>query len=179
MIVLDFEKPIVELEEKIEDLQVFGLDKKVTFDPEIKKLKEKLDKLKVEIYGNLTAWQRVQIARHPSRPYTLDYIRMMTTNFVELHGDRLFSDDLAIITGFAEIDGVKMMIMGHQKGRDVKENVQRNFGCAHPEGYRKSMRFMKMAEKFRLPVVIFIDTPGRIPALGLKSGVRRTPLQRI
>lgn len=169
MTILDFEKPIFELESKIKELKTFGSDKNIELDPEINKLQQKLEKMKENIYANLSIWQRVQIARHPDRPYTLDYIRMIMTNYVELHGDRLFADDLALIAGFAEIDGIKVMVMGHQKGRDTKENVKRNFGCAHPEGYRKAMRLMRMAEKFNLPVVIFIDTPGAYPGIGAEE----------
>ncbi len=169
MNILDFEKPIVELEFKIEELRTFGEDKNITLEPEIKKLEEKLEKMRVEIYDRLTIWQRVQIARHPDRPYTLDYIRMLTTDFVELHGDRQFADDLAFIAGFAQIDGVKVLIMGHQKGRDTNENVLRNFGCAHPEGYRKAIRLMRLAEKFHLPILILIDTPGAYPGVGAEE----------
>lgn len=169
MNILDFEKPIVELEFKIEELRTFGEDKNITLEPEIKKLEEKLEKMRVEIYDRLTIWQRVQIARHPDRPYTLDYIRMLTTDFVELHGDRQFADDLAFIGGFAQIDGVKVLIMGHQKGRDTNENVLRNFGCAHPEGYRKAIRLMRLAEKFHLPILILIDTPGAYPGVGAEE----------
>ncbi len=169
MNILDFEKPIVELEFKIEELRNFGEDKNITLEPEIKKLEEKLEKMRVEIYDRLTIWQRVQIARHPDRPYTLDYIRMLTTDFVELHGDRQFADDLAFIGGLAQIDGVKVLIMGHQKGRDTNENVLRNFGCAHPEGYRKAIRLMRLAEKFHLPILILIDTPGAYPGVGAEE----------
>src|SRR3990167_8158573 len=166
---LDFEKPILELEAKIKELKSFGSDKKINLAPEIKKLEEKLEKMKAEIYSSLTPWQRVQIARHPHRPYTLDYIRMMTTDFIELRGDRLFADDLALIAGFARINGDKVFILGHQKGRDTKENLLRNFGCAHPEGYRKAIRLMRLAEKVRLPVVILIDTPGAYPGVGAEE----------
>ena len=169
MSVLDFEKPIVELETKIEELRHFGTDKNISLDPEIKKLEEKLEKMKNEIYDRLTIWQRVQIARHPDRPYTLDYIRMMTTDFVELHGDRQFADDFAFIAGFAKLNGISVMIMGHQKGRGTQENLMRNFGCAHPEGYRKAMRLMQLAEKFHLPIVILIDTPGAYPGIGAEE----------
>ncbi|MFH1360494.1 MAG: acetyl-CoA carboxylase carboxyltransferase subunit alpha [Candidatus Omnitrophota bacterium] len=169
MIGLDFEKPIIELENKINELRNFGSDKKINIEPEIKKLEDKLSKMKEEIYKNLTPWQKVQIARHPQRPYTLDYIRMITTDFVELHGDRLFADDLALVAGFAKINGKKVMIMGHQKGRDTKENVLRNFGCAHPEGYRKAIRLMRLAAKFHLPIVILIDTPGAYPGVGAEE----------
>lgn len=169
MSVLDFERPIVELEDKISQLKTFGSDKNINLGPEIKKLEQKLDKMKKEVYANLSDWQRVQLARHPQRPYTLDYIHMVTTDFVELHGDRLFADDLAIIAGFAKINGHKVVIMGHQKGRDTNENIMRNFGCAHPEGYRKAIRLMQLAEKFHLPVVIFIDTPGAYPGVGAEE----------
>lgn len=169
MNVLDFEKPIVELEFKIEELKNFGMDKNITLDPEIRKLEEKLEKMKADIYSRLSVWQRVQIARHPDRPYTLDYIRMITTDFIELHGDRQFADDLALIAGFAHLNGTKVLVMGHQKGRDTKENVMRNFGCAHPEGYRKAIRLMQLAEKFHLPIVIFIDTPGAYPGVGAEE----------
>jgi acetyl-CoA carboxylase carboxyl transferase subunit alpha len=168
MATLDFEKPILELEHKINDLRQMG-SKRVTLEPEIKRLEAKLDKLKNDVYNNMTPWQRVQIARHPKRPYTLDYIRMMTDEFLELHGDRLFADDQAMIGGFAKIDGQRVMIMGHQKGRDVKENVLRNFGCAHPEGYRKAIRLMRLAAKFQVPVVCLIDTPGAYPGIGAEE----------
>ncbi len=169
MTVLEFEKPIVQLETKIKELRHFGSEENVKLDPGIRKLEAELEKMRREIYGQLTPWQRVQIARHPDRPYTLDYIRMMMTDFMELHGDRQFADDLALIAGFARLEGRKIMVMGHQKGRDTKENVMRNFGCAHPEGYRKAMRLMRLAEKFRLPVVIFIDTPGAYPGIGAEE----------
>ncbi len=166
---LDFEKPIVELERKIDELRNFNSEEKINLSPEIKKLEDKLSTMKNEIYQKLTPWQRIQIARHPDRPYTLDYIRLIAKDFVELHGDRLFADDDAMIAGFATIDKEKVLILGHQKGRDVKENVMRNFGCAHPEGYRKAMRLMELAEKFNLPVVIFIDTPGAYPGIGAEE----------
>jgi len=168
MATLDFEKPITELEFKINDLRQMG-SKRVTLEPEIKRLESKLEKLKNDIYNNLTPWQRIQIARHPKRPYTLDYIRMMTEEFLELHGDRLFADDQAMIGGFAKMDGQKVMIIGHQKGRDVKENVLRNFGCAHPEGYRKAIRLMRLAAKFNVPIVCLIDTPGAYPGIGAEE----------
>jgi acetyl-CoA carboxylase carboxyl transferase subunit alpha len=169
MSLLDFEKPIYDLENKIKELENFGSDKNITLAPEIKKLKEKLEKMRQEVYGSLTPWQRVQIARHSDRPYTLDYIRLMMTDFLELHGDRQFADDTALLTGIAQLDDRKVVVMGHQKGRDTKENVMRNFGCAHPEGYRKAMRVMRFAEKFHLPVVIFIDTPGAYPGVGAEE----------
>ncbi len=169
MSMLDFEKPIIELETKINELRNFSAHRDVNLTSEIKKLEEKLEKVKTEIYSNLTPWQKVQIARHPQRPYTLDYIRLMTTDFVELHGDRLFAEDLALIGGFAKLGDKKVMVMGHQKGRDTKENVLRNFGCAHPEGYRKAIRLMKLAEMCRLPIVILIDTPGAYPGVGAEE----------
>ncbi|MDE2027088.1 MAG: acetyl-CoA carboxylase carboxyltransferase subunit alpha [Candidatus Omnitrophica bacterium] len=168
MATLDFEKPILELEHKIDDLRQMG-SKRVTLEPEIKRLEVKLEKLKNDIYKNMTPWQRIQIARHPKRPYTLDYIRMMTDEFLELHGDRLYADDQAMIGGFALIEGKKVMVIGHQKGRDVKENVMRNFGCAHPEGYRKAIRLMRLAAKFEVPVVCLIDTPGAYPGIGAEE----------
>ncbi|MFH1247938.1 MAG: acetyl-CoA carboxylase carboxyltransferase subunit alpha [Candidatus Omnitrophota bacterium] len=166
---MDFEKPILELEKKIKELRSFISDKKIDLSSEVKRLEDKLEHLRKDIYTNLTPWQRVQIARHPKRPYTQDYIAMITTDFMELHGDRSFSDDKAIIGGLAKIDSQKILIMGHQKGRDTKENIKRNFGCAHPEGYRKALRFMQMAEKFQLPIVILIDTPGAYPGIGAEE----------
>jgi len=166
---LDFEKPIIELERKIDELRRLSSDRNMDLSSEIKKLEEKLEKVKKDIYENLTPWQHVQIARHPKRPYTLDYISIIMTDFIELHGDRNFSDDKAMVTGFAKIDGTKICIIGHQKGKDTKENLQRNFGCAHPEGYRKAIRIMKLAEKFKLPIVCFIDTPGAYPGIGAEE----------
>lgn len=166
---LDFEKPIVELEKKIQELKSFMSEKKIDLSLEIKKLEEKLEHLKKDTYINLSAWQKVQLARHPLRPYTLDYIGMIMSDFVQLHGDRLFSDDKAMICGLAKLDKKKVMVIGHQKGRDTKENLKRNFGCAHPEGYRKALRVMRMAEKFGLPIVIFIDTPGAYPGIGAEE----------
>ncbi len=166
---LDFEKPILELESKIQELKKFTSEKKINLSSEIKNLEEKLSRLKLEIYSNLTAWQRVQIARHPKRPYTMDYIQMLMSDFIELHGDRSFADDKAMIGGFAQLNQQRIMVIGHQKGRDTKENLMRNFGCAHPEGYRKALRLMKLAEKFSLPIVIFIDTPGAYPGIGAEE----------
>ena len=166
---LDFEKPVVELERKIEELKKLSGEGKVDLSSEIEKLEEKLEKLKKDIFKNLTPWQRVQIARHPKRPYTLDYINAVMTDFIEFHGDRSFRDDKAMITGFAKINGNKICIIGHQKGRDTKENLERNFGSAHPEGYRKAIRIMKLAAKFGLPVVCFIDTPGAYPGIGAEE----------
>ncbi len=169
MAVLDFEKPILELERKIAELKKFSLEKKIDLAQEIEKFEERLYKLKQEIYGNLTPWQKVQLARHPDRPTTLDYIQMMMSDFIELHGDRLFGDDKAIVTGLAKLEGKKLVIVGHQKGRDTRENLERNFGCAHPEGYRKALRIFKLAEKFSLPIVCFIDTPGAYPGIGAEE----------
>ncbi len=165
---LEFEKPIREIQQKITELQKLS-DKHIEFDPEIKKLEQKLETIKAKVYTHLTAWQRIQIARHPKRPYTLDYIHMITTDFLELHGDRLFADDLAMVGGLAKIDDEPVIVIGQQKGRDTSENVKRNFGCAHPEGYRKAMRLMRMAERFGIPVVVFIDTPGAFPGIGAEE----------
>ena len=166
---LDFEKPIIGLEKKIQELRSFITEKKIDLSSEVKRLEEKLERLKKDTYGNLTAWQKVQIARHPQRPYTLDYIEMIMSDFIELHGDRSFSDDKAMVGGFAKIDEQRIAVIGHQKGRDTKENLKRNFGCAHPEGYRKALRIMQLAEKFNLPIVIFIDTPGAYPGVGAEE----------
>jgi acetyl-CoA carboxylase carboxyl transferase subunit alpha len=161
--ILDFEKPIYELEEKLEEMK--NLSDTLNIDSEIKRIEDKVKQLKESVYKGLTRWQRVQLARHPDRPYTLDYIYAMTNNFVELHGDRGFKDDKAIVGGFASIDEHKVMILGHQKGRDTKSNLYRNFGMPNPEGYRKALRFMKLAEKFNKPVITMIDTPGAYPGL--------------
>ncbi|MFC1592512.1 acetyl-CoA carboxylase carboxyltransferase subunit alpha [Candidatus Omnitrophota bacterium] len=166
---LDFEKPIIELENKIQELRNFTPQKKINLSSEVKRLEDKLSRLKTEVYANLTAWQRVQIARHPNRPYTLDYINAIMRDFVELHGDRSFADDKAIVGGLAYLGEQKVLVIGHQKGRDTKENLMRNFGCAHPEGYRKALRLMELAEKFNLPIVIFIDTPGAYPGIGAEE----------
>jgi len=166
---LDFEKPILELEKKIHELKSFTSSKKIDLSSEIKRLEDKLTTLKSATYQNLTAWQKVQLARHPQRPYTKDYINMMMSDFIELHGDRAFGDDKAIIGGCAKLDNQKIMVIGHQKGRDTKENLIRNFGCAHPEGYRKALRLMQLAEKFNLPIIIFIDTPGAYPGVGAEK----------
>nr|HPM42707.1 acetyl-CoA carboxylase carboxyltransferase subunit alpha [Candidatus Omnitrophota bacterium] len=152
-----------------EELKGFSSHKDIDITREVTRLEEKLAKIKQEVYSNLTAWQRVQIARHPKRPYTLDYIDMMMTDFIEIHGDRHFADDKALICGLAKVDGENVVVMGHQKGRDTKENLERNFGSAHPEGYRKAMRVMKLAEKFNLPVISLIDTPGAYPGIGAEE----------
>jgi len=161
--ILDFEKPIFELETKLEEMKKFSENLDIEHD--IIRLEEKVRQLKEELYGNLTRWQRVQLARHPERPYTLDYIYAMTENFVELHGDRSFRDDKAIVGGLAQIDHHKVVILGQQKGRDTKTNLYRNFGMMNPEGYRKALRLMKLAEKFNRSVITLIDTPGAFPGL--------------
>ncbi len=161
--ILEFEKPIVDLENKLEEMRNYENSEHIK--NEIKSLEDKVLELKENVYRNLTRWQRVQLARHPERPYTLDYINSMTDDFVELHGDRHYGDDKAIVGGFAKIDDKKVMIIGHQKGRDTKSNVYRNFGMANPEGYRKALRLMKMAEKFDKPIITMIDTPGAFPGL--------------
>jgi len=166
---LDFERPIMELERKIEELRGFTAHKDIDISGEIARLEDKLEHIKKDVYDNLTPWQRVQIARHPKRPYTLDYIEMMMTDFIEMHGDRHFADDKAMICGLAKLNGEKIAVIGHQKGRDTKENLERNFGSAHPEGYRKALRVMKIAEKFGLGVVVFIDTPGAYPGIGAEE----------
>ncbi len=161
--ILDFEKPIVELEAKLEEMKKYSGS--LDIEKEIIKIEEKVRQLKEDLFKDLTRWQRVQLARHADRPYTLDYIYNMTDNFIELHGDRLFKDDKAIVGGFASIDEYKVMIVGHQKGRDTKSNLYRNFGMPNPEGYRKALRLMKLAEKFNKPVITMIDTPGAYPGI--------------
>lgn len=166
---LEFEKPIVELEMKIKELRDFSAIEKLDFSGEIRKLEKKLHKLQAEVFSNLTPWQRCQIARHPGRPYTLDYIKALMTDFIELHGDRYFAEDRAIVTGLARFDDMPIVIIGHQKGRDTKEKLLRNFAMAHPEGYRKALRAMKLAEKFQKPVLTMIDTPGAYPGIGAEE----------
>jgi acetyl-CoA carboxylase carboxyl transferase subunit alpha len=161
--VLEFEKPIVELEKKIEEMR--GYADSLDIGDEIRTLEEKVLQLRRTIHNSLTRWQKVQLARHPDRPYTLDYIGMIMTDFVELHGDRCFKDDKAIVGGFARLDGRPVMVLGHQKGRDTKSNVYRNFGMPNPEGYRKALRLMKLAAKFGRPVICLLDTPGAFPGL--------------
>ncbi|MDP8258301.1 MAG: acetyl-CoA carboxylase carboxyltransferase subunit alpha [Candidatus Aadella gelida] len=168
-IVLDFERPVIELEGKIKELKKFTSVEDLDLSDEIKRLSGRLEKLKKEIFSNLTSWQKVQLSRHPDRPYTRDYIDMITEDFVEIHGDRHFGDDKALIAGFARIEGQKVMIIGHQKGREMRENLERNFGCAHPEGYRKAMRVMRLAEKYNIPVVSLVDTPGAYPGIGAEE----------
>lgn len=162
---LEFEKPLVELEKKIEALKVQFKDHIVDAGPEIAALEAKLAEEREHIYSNLTPWQRVQIVRHPARPYTLDYLNLLATDFMEMNGDRCFGNDRAMIGGFAQIGDEKVMIIGHQKGHDTKQNIKHNFGLAHPEGYRKALRLMRLADKFGLPIVCFIDTPGAYPGI--------------
>ncbi len=166
---LDFEKPILELELKITELKNLAADGSINLSGEIKTLEERLEKVKCEVFESLTPWQKIQIARHPKRPYTTDYINMIMVDFIELHGDRMFHDDKALIGGFARVDDEKVLVLGHQKGRDTKENLMRNFGSAHPEGYRKAMRLMELADKFSVPIVTFIDTPGAYPGIGAEE----------
>jgi len=161
---LEFEKPIADLEKKIKELNDLSVGDDV-IKPEIDRLRKKVDQLRESIFSNLTRWQRVQLARHPDRPYTLDYIERITDDFIEIHGDRYYNDDKAIVAGTAVIDGQSVMIMGHQKGRDTKSRQYRNFGMANPEGYRKAYRLMKLAEKFDMPVITLLDTPGAFPGL--------------
>ena len=162
----DFEKPIAELEHRLYQAQQAADQRH----PEaFKSLEQQCEQLKRKIYGNLTPWQRVQLARHPQRPYTLDYLTLLFSDFVPLHGDRLFSDDRALVGGFAKLEGRPCIVLGHQKGRDTKENLMRNFGSAHPEGYRKALRLMRLGEKFHLPIIILIDTPGAYPGIGAEE----------
>ena len=161
--VLEFEKPIIELEKKIEEMRKYS--ESLDIADEVKTLEEKVNQLRKSVYEGLTRWQKVQLARHPDRPYTLDYISLMTTDFIELHGDRSFRDDKAVVGGFAMLENEPVMIIGQQKGRDTKSNVYRNFGMMNPEGYRKALRLMKLAAKFKRPVINLLDTPGAFPGL--------------
>src|ERR1700692_382711 len=163
---LEFDQPIAELEAKIEELKFLGADSSVNITEEIKRLQSKSRALTSSIFSNLSPWQITQLARHPQRPYTLDYVSMIFTDWHELHGDRMYSDDLAIVGGLARLEGMPVMLIGQQKGRDTKERVRRNYGMPKPEGYRKALRLMKMAEKFALPIITFIDTPGAYPGVG-------------
>ena len=165
---LDFEKPLVELEQKIKELRDYSTDS-VDFSSDISKLEKKADKLREDIFSNLTRWQRTQLARHQNRPYTLDYIKHVFTDWFEVHGDRNFRDDPALVCGFARLDGEPCVVIGHQKGRDTKEKVYRNFGMPNPEGYRKALRVMQMAEQFGLPIFTFVDTPGAFPGIGAEE----------
>ncbi len=168
---LDFEKPIAELQSKLEELkkhpETHSLD--VSFEEEVGLIQKKLEETKRQIFANLNAWDRIKIARHPKRPFTLDYLESAFTGFSELHGDRLFAEDRAVVGGFACLGAHKVMVIGTQKGRDTKENIRRNFGSAHPEGYRKALRLMRLAEKFRLPIITLIDTAGAYPGIGAEE----------
>jgi len=163
--ILDFEKPIAVLQEKLTELRQYSQGGDVDFSSEIASLEAKLDRITQEVYDKLTSWQKIQLSRHPKRPYTLDYIERIFTDFEELHGDRFFAEDPAIVCGLAKLDGTSVLVIGHQKGRSTKEKLIRNFGMAKPEGYRKSQRLMKLAERFKLPVICFIDTPGAFPGV--------------
>ncbi len=166
---LDFEKPVVELESKIKELREFAASSNLEVGEELGRLEKKAEKMRRDIYSNLTRWQRVQLARHPRRPYSLDYIGFICDDFLELHGDRAFADDPAIVTGFARIDGKPLLVVGQQKGRNTKENIHRNFGMPHPEGYRKALRLFKLAERYNVPVLTLIDTPGAYPGIGAEE----------
>ena len=168
---LDFEKPILELQAKLEDLRQHpehsALD--VSFSEEVASMERKLEETRRQVYSNLNAWERVQVARHPKRPFTLDYLQRSFTDFQELHGDRLYAEDRAVVGGFARLGGHRVVVIGTQKGRDTKENIRRNFGSAHPEGYRKALRLMKLADRFRLPIITLIDTAGAYPGVGAEE----------
>lgn len=166
---LDFEKPIIELERQIAHLKQLAAERQLEVRGEIRPLESKLVELRREIYESLTPMQRVQVARHPRRPYTLDYLTMIFSDFIEFRGDRLYRDDPAIVGGWARLAGRSVVVIGHQKGRDTKENLRRNFGMPHPEGYRKALRLMRMAERFRAPIITLIDTPGAYPGLGAEE----------
>ncbi len=166
---LDFERPLEELETKIEELKKLSDVTEIDIAAEIKRLEKKAKELRSEIFSNLTPWQKTMIARHPERPYTLDYIGMTVEDFIELHGDRRFADDPAIVGGVGKINGIPMVIIGHQKGRGTKERILRNFGQPNPEGYRKALRLMRLAERFKMPIVTFVDTPGAYPGIGAEE----------
>ena len=166
---LEFEQPLAELESKIEQLRFVQADSAVDISEEISRLQQKSQTLAKDIYGKLSAWQTALVARHPQRPYTMDYVREIFTDFHELHGDRMYADDQSIVGGLARFNGQPCMILGHQKGRDTKERTLRNFGMPRPEGYRKALRLMRLAEKFRLPVFTFVDTPGAYPGIGAEE----------
>lgn len=166
---LEFEKPLRELEKQLITLNQASQESKVDVSSEIKAIEKKIKKMKSDIYSDLGAWQRVQLSRHPKRPYSLDYIEHIFTDFEELHGDRRYSEDAAIVGGPAFIDDKPIMVIGQQKGRNTKENLRRNFGCPHPEGYRKAMRLMNLADKFNMPIITFVDTPGAYPGIGAEE----------
>ncbi|NIR51412.1 acetyl-CoA carboxylase carboxyltransferase subunit alpha [candidate division KSB1 bacterium] len=167
--VLDFEKPIVELERRIREMKEYSENENVEISEEISRLEQKAQKLRMDIYSKLSRWQRVQLARHPKRPYTLDYIERMTSDFFELHGDRAYGDDPAIVGGIGMMDGHKVLLVGQQKGRTTKDKLHRNFGMPHPEGYRKALRIMKFSAKFHRPIICLIDTPGAFPGIGAEE----------
>ncbi len=175
---LDFEKPILDLERRIQDARGLADEGNAAAQEEVRRLEKKADKLRQEIYSKLTRWQRVKLARHPRRPYTLDYLKVLAPDFVELHGDRRFADDPAIVGGLAIVDGLPLVIVGHQKGRDTKENIYRNFGMANPEGYRKALRLMRLAANFGIPIVTLVDTPGAYPGLGAEERGQSEALAR-
>jgi acetyl-CoA carboxylase carboxyl transferase subunit alpha len=166
---LEFERPILVLEAKIQELKQVAQMEQGDFSIEVARLERKIARLQEEVFANLTPWQRTQIARHPNRPYAMDYVRLMLTDFIELHGDRAFGDDRAIVGGLARLDGMPLVVIGHQKGRDTKEKLARNFAMANPEGYRKALRLMKLAEKFGKPVLTLVDTPGAYPGVGAEE----------
>jgi acetyl-CoA carboxylase carboxyl transferase subunit alpha len=166
---LEFEKPLREIESKIEQLEVYAYSREIDLSSEIQPLKEKLHSLLDEIFTNLTPWQQVQLARHPDRPYTLDYIHAIGEDFVELHGDRALRDDEAIVSGMCSIGGRSVAVIGHQKGRDTEENIRRNFGMPHPEGFRKARRIMETANRFKIPIITFIDSPGAFPGIAAEE----------
>lgn len=168
---LEFEKPILELQRKLDELKKHPdtLSLGISFEEEIRIIERKIEETRKQIFSDLNPWQRVQLARHPKRPYTLDYLNSTFTHFSELHGDRLYADDEAMVGGFARLEGRKLVVIGTQKGRDTKENIRRNFGSAHPEGYRKALRLMQLADKFRLPIVTLIDTAGAYPGIGAEE----------
>ena len=166
---LEFEKPIAELEKKIEELTLFTSNGNIDLEEEILKLHKKSDQLRAEIYSRITPWQKAQISRHPNRPYTLDYIEAMLSEFLEMHGDRAYADDPAIVSGMAKLEDMPLVVIGHQKGRTTKEKIYRNFGMPNPEGYRKALRLMRYAERFGKPLLTFIDTPGAYPGIGAEE----------
>src|SRR5690606_28747932 len=166
---LEFEQPLAELDQKIEELRYVQTDSAVDISEEVNRLQQKSQSLAKSIYGKLTPWQTALVARHPQRPYTMDYVQALFTDFHELHGDRMYADDQSIVGGLARFNGTPCMVIGHQNGRDTKERALRNFGMPLPEGYRKALRLMKLAEKFRLPVFTFVDTPGAYPGVGAEE----------
>ncbi|HWN94362.1 MAG TPA: acetyl-CoA carboxylase carboxyltransferase subunit alpha [Methylomirabilota bacterium] len=166
---LDFEKPIIELQRKLDDLKKHPDKLGMSFDDEVAQIEKKIAETRRQIYSNLTPWQRVQVARHPKRPFTLDYLGASFSGFSEIHGDRLFAEDRAVVGGFAKIGEHRVLVVGTQKGRDTKENIRRNFGSAHPEGYRKALRLMRLADKFGLPIITLIDTAGAYPGIGAEE----------